>query len=361
MYMDPFYSPGREKIHALGGIDMALWDIKAKALNVPLYMLCGGKVREHVQLYATSGLPRERPSQARASRSRAEAMMASGYYVYRVDGSIQPNPGFDGVLRGGGAGGGRGAGAGPAPAQVAVAARDRAADLRLARADHGRSRRPPNRYARESVKRGTGRSTSTRSSTFTRPSNLPPDRAVPPVLRRRPGEGRAVPDADSETAAADERASRTWRRVGPALGVQHARREPRHRLRARDTAQCRRRDGNAQDHGDVRHAQGRHRAALHRSGRHCRAHSHDDGVPRAGRHGIQLRRDAAPAHLRSSSISATASAGRTIGRVLESRSIWRSSRRWRNTRRRYEGTHTAGATARRRIGRPRQKKRRARR
>ena len=49
MYMDPFYSPGREKIHALGGIDMALWDIKAKALNVPLYMLCGGKVREHVQ------------------------------------------------------------------------------------------------------------------------------------------------------------------------------------------------------------------------------------------------------------------------------------------------------------------------
>jgi L-alanine-DL-glutamate epimerase-like enolase superfamily enzyme len=40
MYMDPFYSPGREKIHALGGIDMALWDIKGKALNVPLYVLC---------------------------------------------------------------------------------------------------------------------------------------------------------------------------------------------------------------------------------------------------------------------------------------------------------------------------------
>jgi hypothetical protein len=49
MYMDPFYSPGREKIHALGGIDMALWDIKGKALKVPVYMLLGGKVREHVQ------------------------------------------------------------------------------------------------------------------------------------------------------------------------------------------------------------------------------------------------------------------------------------------------------------------------
>ena len=113
MYMDPFYSPGREKIHALGGIDMALWDIKAKALNVPLYMLCGGKVREHVQLYATSGLPRDVKS-GPSLKERGEATMASGYYAYRVDGSIQPNPGFDGVLRGGGPGGGRGAGAGPA-------------------------------------------------------------------------------------------------------------------------------------------------------------------------------------------------------------------------------------------------------
>ena len=111
MYMDPFYSPGREKIHALGGIDMALWDIKAKALNVPLYMLCGGKVREHVQLYATSGLPRDVKS-GPSLKERAEATMASGYYAYRVDGSIQPNPGVDGVVRGEGAGGGRGAGAG---------------------------------------------------------------------------------------------------------------------------------------------------------------------------------------------------------------------------------------------------------
>ena len=46
--------------------------------------------------------------------------MASGYYAYRVDGSIQPNPGFDGVVRGGGpgpgaAGAGRGAGAAAGP------------------------------------------------------------------------------------------------------------------------------------------------------------------------------------------------------------------------------------------------------
>jgi L-alanine-DL-glutamate epimerase-like enolase superfamily enzyme len=41
-FMDGFYSPGKERLHALGAIDLALWDIKGKALNVPLYQLFGG-------------------------------------------------------------------------------------------------------------------------------------------------------------------------------------------------------------------------------------------------------------------------------------------------------------------------------
>ena len=56
-FMDGFYSPGKERLHALGAIDLALWDIKGKALNAPLYQLFGGKAREHVELYATLGLP----------------------------------------------------------------------------------------------------------------------------------------------------------------------------------------------------------------------------------------------------------------------------------------------------------------
>ena len=130
MYMDPFYSPGREKIHAVGGIDMALWDIKGKALGVPLYMLCGGKVREHVQLYASSGLPRDVQS-GPTLKERAAATMASGYYAYRVDGSIQPNPGFDGVVRGGGPAAARGAGAGGAAAGRGAGAGGRGQDGQL--------------------------------------------------------------------------------------------------------------------------------------------------------------------------------------------------------------------------------------
>ncbi|MEP6919022.1 MAG: hypothetical protein ABJC89_25495, partial [Acidobacteriota bacterium] len=114
-YMDGFYSPGKERLHALGAIDIALWDIKGKALNVPLYQLFGGKAREHIELYATSGLPigLVPPAEAAAMglKERAAATMAAGYRVYRVDGGILPSTG-----RGNGgavpaaAAGGRGAG-----------------------------------------------------------------------------------------------------------------------------------------------------------------------------------------------------------------------------------------------------------
>ncbi len=49
-----FYPAGREKIHSLGALDVALWDLKAKALDVPLWQLLGGKSREHVELYSTA-------------------------------------------------------------------------------------------------------------------------------------------------------------------------------------------------------------------------------------------------------------------------------------------------------------------
>jgi galactonate dehydratase len=111
-FMDAHYSPGDERLHALGAIDLALWDIKGKALQVPLYQLFGGKAREHIELYATSGLPQGvvPPEQAQRMglKERAAATMAAGWRVYRVDSGILPSTGGTRT-------GGPGAGAGAAP------------------------------------------------------------------------------------------------------------------------------------------------------------------------------------------------------------------------------------------------------
>ncbi|KAG9840845.1 mandelate racemase/muconate lactonizing enzyme family protein, partial [Aureobasidium melanogenum] len=50
-----FYRGGPVFMSALSGIDIALWDLKARRLNVPLYELLGGKVREKCQVYCWIG------------------------------------------------------------------------------------------------------------------------------------------------------------------------------------------------------------------------------------------------------------------------------------------------------------------
>ena len=51
MYRGGFYRGGPVLMSALSGIDQALWDIKGKALGVPVYELLGGKARDRIRLY----------------------------------------------------------------------------------------------------------------------------------------------------------------------------------------------------------------------------------------------------------------------------------------------------------------------
>jgi len=48
-----FYPAGREKLHSLGALDVALWDLKGKALDVPVWQLLGGRSRDHIECYST--------------------------------------------------------------------------------------------------------------------------------------------------------------------------------------------------------------------------------------------------------------------------------------------------------------------
>ncbi len=80
VYRGMFYPPGREKLHALGALEMALWDIKGKALNVPVYELLGGATRDYVECYATGF----RASKAKTEEERARDCIEAGLRAYRI-------------------------------------------------------------------------------------------------------------------------------------------------------------------------------------------------------------------------------------------------------------------------------------
>ncbi len=78
MFRGRFYPAGREKLDAMGALDLALWDIKGKALGVPVYQLLGGPTREHVECYATSF-----PSKGSLVET-ARACIEMGFRAYRT-------------------------------------------------------------------------------------------------------------------------------------------------------------------------------------------------------------------------------------------------------------------------------------
>ena len=51
LYRGGFYRGGPVLISALSGIEQALWDIKGKALGVPVYELLGGAARDSIRVY----------------------------------------------------------------------------------------------------------------------------------------------------------------------------------------------------------------------------------------------------------------------------------------------------------------------
>ena len=52
LYRRVTWTGGAVTMSAISAIDIALWDIKGKALDVPVYELLGGKVREKIPVYA---------------------------------------------------------------------------------------------------------------------------------------------------------------------------------------------------------------------------------------------------------------------------------------------------------------------
>jgi galactonate dehydratase len=76
LYRGGFYRGGAVHMSALAGIDQALWDIKGKALGVPVYELLGGKVRDRIRVYSWVGGDRPGETAAQAKERAARGFTA---------------------------------------------------------------------------------------------------------------------------------------------------------------------------------------------------------------------------------------------------------------------------------------------
>ena len=94
-----FYRGGPVLMSALSGVDQALWDIKGKALGVPVWSLLGGRVRDAVEVYAWIG--GDDPSEVAEG---AEARRAQGFRALKMNATgplrwLDSPRALDGVLQ----------------------------------------------------------------------------------------------------------------------------------------------------------------------------------------------------------------------------------------------------------------------
>jgi galactonate dehydratase len=84
MYRSQYFEGGRVLQAAISAIDIALYDIKGKALGVPVHQLLGGKQREWIPTFATTSA---KPGPEMIEQ--AKALAAAGWRALRVSPSAQ--------------------------------------------------------------------------------------------------------------------------------------------------------------------------------------------------------------------------------------------------------------------------------
>lgn len=82
-HRDAYWRGGPIMTTALSAVEMALWDIKGKALGVPVYQLLGGKVRDAVPCYANAWFAGSRTPENFAAKAKATAKL--GYKGLKWD------------------------------------------------------------------------------------------------------------------------------------------------------------------------------------------------------------------------------------------------------------------------------------
>ncbi|HEV2294789.1 MAG TPA: mandelate racemase/muconate lactonizing enzyme family protein [Tepidisphaeraceae bacterium] len=86
MYRGGFYPGDRLIGSVIAGIDIALWDIKGKALGVPVYELLGGRCRDHVDCFLA---PTYRAALAKTASDSKDCFRAMTTTLNSTDGIVE--------------------------------------------------------------------------------------------------------------------------------------------------------------------------------------------------------------------------------------------------------------------------------
>ncbi len=82
LYRGGFYRGGPILMSAIAGIDQALWDIKGKFYNAPIYELMGGACRDSIRVYSWIG--GDRPSDVGKA---AKEIVEAGFTAVKMNGT----------------------------------------------------------------------------------------------------------------------------------------------------------------------------------------------------------------------------------------------------------------------------------
>ncbi|RXZ77652.1 galactonate dehydratase [Paenibacillaceae bacterium] len=82
LYRSGFYRGGPILMSAIAGIDQALWDIKGKFFNAPVYQLLGGACRDSIRVYSWIG--GDRPAEV---AEEAKKVVKSGFTAIKMNGT----------------------------------------------------------------------------------------------------------------------------------------------------------------------------------------------------------------------------------------------------------------------------------
>ncbi len=83
LYRGAYWRRGPVTMSAIAAVDMALWDIKAKAAGLPLYQLLGGACREGVMVYCHAN-----GKTIEETIAQAQSFQAMGYKAIRLQSGI---------------------------------------------------------------------------------------------------------------------------------------------------------------------------------------------------------------------------------------------------------------------------------